>query len=324
MKSNNHLKSPKLLILSEMVQEYINMPNFIIISQDDKNKLYNLKNVASGIIAEWATSIRNGVQYPINEYAKKSGKSQTGFRFHLPDIIETAYLNELTNVENIISFIKNLPYIEHYSIGYSALFEKMKSNDHLNSYQLLMLAFRVKESMQFPNYHKLEQNYKDKFEHIKQSLASNVINFVWGSRSKCTLINAYFGEYLYSSGGWYSYRVYTWIPGTIDDSLYWKIEGSDMSNAYFNIKNIENHRFLDGMQDSYDGNENRKVFTSRNPSSAQPRWRIIPDDGYFLLKSKSYLYADRRMDASRRYVYIWESNNVPDSVKLQNRWHIIC
>ena len=83
MQSNDHLTSPKLLVLSEMVNEYINMSTFDTASQGDKNKFYNLKNVGSKIITEWATNIRNGRYDAINEHAKKLGRYYTSFNFHL-------------------------------------------------------------------------------------------------------------------------------------------------------------------------------------------------------------------------------------------------
>lgn len=331
MESNNHLNSPKMLILSELIKEYISMSNYINISQEDKNKFSSLKSSlktdVDEIILGWSNKVRSVNYEQIVLFPKgKSYRYNNVFHIYLPDIIKVSYSNSLSNVENILTFVRDMPYIEHYSIALSCLFDGMKNNNHLDSYQLLMLAFRVKESQEMPNYPNIQQRYKDNFESIKGNLTQSVIYLTWHNH-QCTIKNYHFGSNLCASKISYDEdrrRVFSCINS--EDYPRWVFE--PINNAkYFRIKNYDLGEYLYAAGDyfNYD-KDRRRVFTWKKKNSiSNGEWRITPSNGELLIFNthyKDYLYAaDMKYDNNHREIFTWIPGN---NIYQKGKWKAEC
>lgn len=264
----------------------------------------------------------NKDQKQIIDFAKNYPDS---FQICLGEIVKKSYEGNLKNVENVLLFVRNLPSIELAGEAFSTLHEEMKKNNYLNSYQLMMLAYRVKEFMEMRNYPKLIPAYKDLFTNLKNKFPSSVVKLI----SKCTIKNKHYGEYLYSGSYFREYWVYTWIPGNIDTDCYWKFETKDNAIT-FTLKNTYYERYLYNHPHTHT-NEKRYVcsvdldFAKKNSHN----WRIIPtQDGNFEIMSNyfnEYMYndGDKRND-KRRQVFLWIPSVVPYSVKSERLWEIDC
>src|SRR5699024_719371 len=88
--------------------------------------------------------------------------------------------------------------LENCAISYLALFKEMKANNHLDSYQLIMLAHRVKSAMIDRRYEKLDDRFKQRLVTLKDSLPSSVRELIWCEQ--CRIKNAQNGEYLFATG----------------------------------------------------------------------------------------------------------------------------
>ncbi|KAL7023401.1 hypothetical protein ACKWTF_012592 [Chironomus riparius] len=251
MKSNGNSNSLKLLILAKMVHETINMPNFINISQDNKIRLFNLTNVSNTVITKWAEDIRTKyVEKFYNENDLFAFEHRETFLFHLPDIIKSAYSNDLNIIYKIITFIKSLPTVNDHKIGYTALYENMKINNHLNGVALLMLSYRIERTMDYIDRQHNYLNY-GKLEDIKESLPFHVKRFVWSDRYRCTIYNNYYREPLYTASSWHRYSVFTWVPSNVDPDAYWMFEDTELFD-YFKITNLDKKRNLVVSKDRFD------------------------------------------------------------------------
>src|SRR5699024_563326 len=83
-------------------------------------------------------------------------------------------------------------WLKNFAISYLALFNEMKANNHLDSYQLIMLAYRVKSAMEDTKYENLDEQFKQRLVTLKDSLPSSVRELIWG---ECRIKNAQNGEY---------------------------------------------------------------------------------------------------------------------------------
>lgn len=71
-------------------------------------------------------------------------------------------------------------------MSYESLFQSMKDNGHLDSYELVMLAYDIKATMDASNYHKVEATERDRFSNLKNNLPVLVRNLIWNGKY-CTV-----------------------------------------------------------------------------------------------------------------------------------------
>lgn len=182
-----------------------------------------LKARVATILDAWANSIRSKQYEKIAEYDKKYVAT---FRYNLGKLIEKTYGNDLAQAKTIMEFIDKLPYVQEFAMSYFSLFQKMKENNHLDSQELITLAYRVKRDMDSylsiltPEFQKL---YTD----VKSNLPIAVRSLIWNGQS-CTIKNIHHNEYLYAASS-YRFddnrrRVFTWSPGGSVTQGYWKID----------------------------------------------------------------------------------------------------
>jgi hypothetical protein len=203
LKSNDQFYNPKTLVV------------FWAIARSgcgSKGYLKSLKieELKADLIETLASNIRDNNYEQFKEFEKKySHILEDSFG----ELVKEAYANRLSNAETLIKFIRELNYIPSYIVGLNSLFDQMQSNGHLDSYQLVMLAYRVKELMEMPNYPNVDQEYKDMAESLKSKLPDNVRQLIWHG-SRCTIKNKRHNENLYVEGDAYKsndyHNVFTW------------------------------------------------------------------------------------------------------------------
>ncbi|XP_046406135.1 uncharacterized protein LOC124171035 [Ischnura elegans] len=341
------------VLLDEMrKKDHLSSPNVLIVAHAAKSCMGEtfMKPYVRGVIDAWAHKVRiNKDNAYIIDFDRKHWDE---FRANLPDLIDKAYVNELSNVENVIMFVRQLPYIEDGIIGYSSLFNKMRSNGHVGSYQTLILANIIKEYMEMTNYPNVKQYYKDMFNTLRSNLPNSVKGLIWSSRNGCKIYNPYYGEYLsvykpppplhlylnpvaslavaswaiYSlSSAKYKIRTRDLVP-TDNDDFHWELDMLE-KGKYFKIKNIHHDFFLLSSDEKYNS-ERRHLGYGTCGHCVDTKWRLEPEGDNFLIRSLShdnYLYADyNKGNNGKRFVFGWSSNSIPDSVKKERRWRIVC
>ncbi|MCT4697242.1 hypothetical protein [Candidatus Cardinium sp. TP] len=339
MNKQNHLTSPKVLIVSDAVKGCMK-------SSDLYN---NLEKYVATIIDAWAYKVSN------NDYEQFIERLKEGYGQFFDDrwsrIIEKAYANKLYNAERILKFIRGLPYINQTARSLTALLNQMGKSGHLHSYQLLMVADKIKQELDFVNNDSNSvyvsgdrQYYKKAYEDLKESLPSSVRGLIWSSRSSCVIQNNAYLEYLYASyctgcAG----LPFTWVPGGFDGYSYWELRMYN-NGKYFTMRNTAMSRYLHQSAGNPSfipysmGIDKTRSFVDASDASLSfgdsNKWRLIPtdDNKYLILNvaSNGYLYADNaKLDPfadpnKRRYVLLWQSSSVPDSVKKERKWSIDC
>ena len=277
MKSNNHLSSPKMVILSSLVQECISMPNFIIVSQEGKNKLLALRTCADTVISKWTDQIRGGNYEKIKLFSMRTGLYRTSFKSHIPNIMKFAYSNRLSNTESILNFIPNLYNLDHRAVALSYLFEGMKINNQLDSYQYLMLAYQVKSDMDSPFYDTLKKDMKNMFENIKSSFKEGLRALLY---NPCLIIESrrHPGYALYGRdiGTIYTFPLLNFGN---TKNIRWKVGPSD-HGRYFSFRNTENDLYLYSEEEEVNG-------VTWNKGSYDFRyWQLYPIGESFKIQNK--------------------------------------
>jgi hypothetical protein len=259
-------------------------------------------------------------------------------RDNLGELISQAYANNVANAEAIINFIRNLNYLQNSIACSSFLFEQMQRNGHLDSYELIMLAYRIKELMEMEDYRALDQKYKDKAINIKINLPNSVLRLVWFGW-RCTIINKHHNEYLYAAGNYYVIsgkyrRVFAWRSGEHpgEKEAYWDFvpynnsESLEIKSTYYNESMLS-----DADNSSYDA-ERRKILTMKDGFLSK-FWRIEPvnDAKYFRIFNtyyNDYLYADGELrhvfDSERRNVFTWKRGDMYGTKLEESKWIINC
>lgn len=339
--------SPKVLILAKKVKQTIIMNLFNVpqVRQESEVALNDLENEletkVSGIITRWASNIRSDNYQQIIEFADNYSSI---FTSHIIDLIDEAYANNLENVDVILNFSRDLPNIGHDIIVYPALFTKMKSNNHLDSYQLIKLAYRIKEVMGMSIYSSISQDNKSILENLKDNLPRSVRNLIWFGWM-CTLKNKRHNEYLYAAGGFYSigkYRnVFSWrSEAHTGEQGYWDLEPYDansfkIKSRYYNeyLLSSGSDSIVPGGNTPYD-QYRRKIFTYKGGEAfVSSLWRITPVDNarfftMFNTHYKEYLYADgdwqHAYDLERRNIFTWIAGTPGDIMWEESKWQKNC
>jgi hypothetical protein len=304
-------------------------------------KRINIQELKADLIETLASNIRNNNYEQFEEFDENHGSI---LRDNLGELVRQSYANRLSNAETLIKFIQDLYSIESSIVGLDSLFDRMQNNGHLDSYQLVMLAYGVKELMEMPNYPKVDQKYKDLAENLKSKLPDNVRQLIWHG-SRCTIKNKRHNEYLYAEGDGYKsndyHSVFTWKPE--DHPGYganWKFVPYNNAEKFYIKSRKHDEEYIismggtsnsAGTADPYDA-ERRKIFTTEGKWS-QSYWRIEPVENgqYFRIYStyrNEYLYADgderHAHDAKRRNVFTWRGSSMGYDHMQECKWEIDC
>ncbi|XP_046403456.1 uncharacterized protein LOC124169036 isoform X2 [Ischnura elegans] len=337
-------------------KDHLSSPNVLIVAQAARRCMGEtfMKSYVERVLDTWANKVRtNKDDALIIDFGIKNW---IAFRAYLPDLIDKAYENELSNVENIIFFVDKLYYLQDRAIGYLALFNKMRFNGHVKSYQTLTLANKVKECMHMYYYPRIEQHYRDMFITLRSYLPNSIKRLIWGNKTYCTIFNVHHGEYLNvnvkvtiprlhcNQAGChgtrsYSYEVYTerleamrrYLPSLSPsmppgEIFHWELDTLE-KGKYFRIKNKQYDMFLLSSEEKYNS-EKHHIRIGTCGDCVDTRWRLEPEGDNFLIRSPrhdNYLYVDHENEYFRGHtVFGWSSRSVPDSTKMKMIWRIEC
>uniref|UniRef100_A0A336KYX1 CSON001661 protein n=1 Tax=Culicoides sonorensis TaxID=179676 RepID=A0A336KYX1_CULSO len=284
---------PNIFILKNEVE---NLPDTVPLMVNFKNQV---RLVNERILELWASNIRRSNTGHIKAFSLIENKI---FENMILDLIQTSYDEEITNFEKFV-------YLEDRAIGFVSLYNTMDENNDLETTELLTLATYIRKLI---DTSELPESHRNKLTTIKYRLKYSVRNLIWSSRTKCTIKNVKYSEYLYTASEWRDYWAYTWVPGVEDVDTYWELDDIMCNGKYFTIKNTYEKRFLYCLADKYN-DQRREVATSSSSSRYQSHWILTPQGDNFLLLNRyfyDYLYADyNQRDMDRRYVFSWIPSN---------------
>ncbi|XP_055681235.1 uncharacterized protein LOC129788863 [Lutzomyia longipalpis] len=324
MQANNHLNSPEMLVLSGTLSQCMNSSE--LLTKVDANVLK--------ILDSWANKIQKTNDHKqIIAFAKKY---YSPFKTKLDELILKAYDKNLSNVEKILEFIRSLPYINHGIVGLDALFNGMSSNKHFDSYELVMLAYRIKEFMDMPNDPKgPQQNEHDNIiRKLKNNLPNSVQRLIWHG-DECSVKNRAHNEYLFgsriqldSSRG----KIFTWKEGVKTIESFWEFETEDNAKS-FSMKNTHWDKYMYAANFSKNYARRWVLYWKEGGKVNQGFWKLKPVNNakYFTIKNTKhdeYLYADgnkrQSHDSKRRGVYTWRNGDLKGVMVQEGQWEINC
>jgi Ricin-type beta-trefoil lectin domain-like len=284
------LNGPQMFILSNITKEINIISKNFSVSIEDEKKMLPLITCADKIISQWSSIIRGDSHSKKNIFKiiKNFKKDQGSFLNNFWDqIIEESY-KKIDDVENILSFIRGLPYITNTARAIKALFQQMSIKKHLNSYQFLMLAYKLKTELDFVNEHAYgggygndgAQYFLSTYKLIKYHLPLSIRVLLWDSyifigskiHSNYTLYGSTYGNiYTYPSKNYEN-----------DDNQKWNVTVHD-NGRYFQFKNQENGRFL------YSDDDNAHTASSSSTND-NFYWQVnlIENENYVYIKNKKW------------------------------------
>jgi hypothetical protein len=295
-------------------------------------KSLKIQESKANLIATLASNIRNNNYQQYKKFDKNHGRI---LRDNIGELVRQAYANSLSNAETLINFIRDLYSISSSIVGLNSLFDQMQNNGHLDSYQFIMLVYRVKQLMEMPYYPTVEQQYKEMAENLKSKSPYSVMRLIWGG-SKCTVINKHHNEYLYAAGLWYKtwdgFRaVFTWRPKDHpgEKEAYLDFEPFNTAKEFYIRSNYYDEYIISPNGTPYDS-ERRKIYT-KSGKWRNSYWRIEPVENaqYFRIYNtyrNQYLYADEKHehDAERRNVFTWSGGSMYGDRLEESKWKINC
>nr|CAH7736422.1 unnamed protein product [Callosobruchus chinensis] len=328
---NMEQNSYKVLVLDMHVLKTIKKLNDDSIAA----RLYKLKNKlvtqVSKVVARFVQKIRQNINEDIIEFA--TDYSDT-INFYMDQIIMETYASSIKNVKIIINFILSLPDISNEAEAYAALLQAMRYYNDLDSYELLMLAYRIKEVMDKNGSRPLGQHYKDKLKALKNDLPSSVKRLLW-SGHECKIRNYNRREYLYASGDGIAYdrerrRVFTWRPGDQVIECKWKITPRDNGSSFL-IQNTHYHyEYLYAASGRFAWDADRRnIFTWRMRNEVDNGyWKLKPRNNAETFEIRNTYYSNECLyaagdgiawDTRRRRVFTWR-----DPEFCPGYWEIDC
>ncbi|XP_044739555.1 uncharacterized protein LOC123300942 [Chrysoperla carnea] len=328
MDSKKDLNSLKIILLENGIRNSL--------AKDNLTSVYSNVDIYSNKIKDlWVDIILyNRKDTKLESFAKNYSNY---FSDILYELVEKAFKENTSKFDNIINFIRDLPYLEQNIIGYKSLFEEMQNQDVLNG--ILKLAYFIKKSMEMKIFSDIDENYKIMFINLKSSIPSWARKIIWDG-DKCKLKNHRWDQYLYADGNHFygsnRRHVFTWQNGkpesVMDAESQWKFETRDQGDS-FTIKNVGWNEYLYAASNPFAFDKDRRsVFTwGTQESVLQSYWKIIPTDAENCVSlqntyHKEYLYADGgiQWDSSRRRVFTWRVGQ-PEGVMIQeSEWNLEC
>lgn len=250
----------------------------------------------------------------------------------LEQLITKGYANDSKSADDLMNVCMYLPDPRDTSACLTFLYFQIKQNQRIDSYELITLAYKVKE---FTDNPKINTEYKYQLNSLKNDLPKTVQNLLWNGQN-CILRNKHWGEYLFAARG-FDYdasrgRVFsrTQILFT-DEQENWIFEPRD-NGKVFAIKNSDyGQYFYPAADDLSFSSERRRVFIWKRYWLDPGSWKIktVDNGKYITLLSKDhneYLFADREhvYGMDKRRVFTWRSCETPDWLEEDYRWELIC
>lgn len=316
-----------------------------VLSQTNEASIEFIKHeemveILKSFIRIWKYKARKGYSEEIRNFSTNHFEA---FGAVVGQLVVEAYGENLENAEQIIEFIRELPYINDLIIGYDSLYKQMEKNYHLDSYQLVMLAYRIKETMEMDNYPNMGQDLKVIFNNLYNKLPDALRRLIWNG-DVCTIRNRKHNEYLYESNIYSKpfffttdetrLHVFTWIGGggVAENKGSWKF--SPVQNGkYFTILNRQLSHYLFSSKHNFD-KDRRRVFTwTAGNRVSNGDWKIAPVESgsYFTLTNDhhgqiEYLFADGyfKHDSERREVFTWIDGKPIGDMVQESHWEINC
>lgn len=202
-------------------------------------------------------------------------------------LVEAMYGNNLSNAEKVLQRGRDLPSFQQTGVVYEALWQAMNRNNHLDSYQLLMLAYRIKEHMDMSNYQNLSQKDKDRFEILKNRLPSGVRALLWDSYIYVGS-NRYDNYYLYDQLEPDGSVTYTCNKDTDDAGYKWYVKPKNNGRYFsFHPQTSDNNAIWLGGSNSWQvnpinsgssfffKNRNNRILDSGNKIDINPFERFL-------------------------------------------------
>lgn len=335
---NLHLVSQKSIgykILVEKIAEkgQLTSSNMIIMDYYVKQENYGELKGIKQMLTIFVDNVINDWIYRIHRYnywghiKLFAVKYPNEFSSIIDNFIRKFYGN---NVSNAGWIIKNFP--KSFSIqitaeGFISLYSEMERNQHLDSYELVQLAYAIKKCIEITNLPKQLQIFNSLYYTKIPRAVRTILSL------KCMLKNKKWDEYLYAAANDLAFdyerrRVFTWRPGDSPGrDGHWLFESED--GVTFRIKNMYYHEYLYAAYDNiaYDSIR-RRVFTWR-PGYREGSWKIKPMDNgrYITLLSteyNEYLYPDGMyiFNGRRRNVFTYRRHDTPTWFQEEHRWAV--
>jgi hypothetical protein len=278
------------------------------------------------VIAELASAIGQKSFTLAIQYAANFG---IHFTSYAPEIIKTAFNNNVNNIKKILFFVKQLASAHHDVDVYSALLTEMKKQNALKDYNAILFAVSMQQTMRKNSFTHMSENDKQRFLAIKNSLPENVRNIV----AKQVLIkSAYFKEYLFTDFtnviDTDRRQIYTAKSKSHEGNQFrWTLDAPESFTNGFSIRNAKE----DYMYAAYNGynadKDRRKVFMwmplENIDESGEWVMEPVANSNKFLIKHRKrneYLYPldDGQNSDPNRKVYTW----IPGGCDSQCEWEI--
>jgi hypothetical protein len=287
MRINNHINRVQMFTLSDLVNEQMDKPDYMKLSQENKNKFLSVKDCADTIVADWAAKIRRSQIKEIKDFLiNYKGDCGAFVNNFWGQIIKESY-ESINYATTVISFMNELPCISSIARFMNALYEEMKKRGHLDSSPFLMLAHTLKINSDIANrvvegtYGKDGRQYvRNTFENIKNQLPDAIIALLWNDSIRilnsripqCALIG--------NSNGYVYTDKLTFKP--LFGHQIWNVS-TIYSGQYFSFENQGARRYLCAREHNVDGRYNYRSDVER---SCYWELRPIENGKFFVFRNR--------------------------------------
>lgn len=286
--------------------QQVSRNNSQIVNNSLADGLKSKRSKRSTSVQTIVAGIRNGqIESAVEQFNQLNDDSYIGW------IIKSAY--DVEHLDKLLKFSRRLPKIPQSVIAYEAINNEIYRYKDWHSHRYIMLAYKVKEAMEMPNYKNIQQEYKNRILNLQKSMSKGVQAIIWAP--KVCIKSVYRNEYLFASNKLYDddrRRVFLWTPGNQVSNGEWILEPAE-DGEYFYIKNTYYNEYLYTpffKLDAFD----RFVFTwIPGGIVTRGRWRIEPDasgDRFYLknvefgeyLESNNYTWDSDRWKATTSFL----------------------
>lgn len=320
MYKNNDLTNPQIILFYLNLKELTNSTSFDKMAPEHKNRFIILRNALEFASHQIVDQLGSQIRCDGLDKSVKENFTINNFEHSFHRIVRSAYQNNLLNFQNVLKFVNELCDIELKLIGFTSLFNEMKENDHLETSEILQLAFSLKEVMDS----EISPELKEKFVLLKECFPAGANLIIWNRVCLRNIKDKH--EYLYPFWQLPDIKVdnktlLSWIKneGKFKEG-YWVFKAVD-GGKHFTIQNDYYKEYISSSTLSlYHDNIGHRVFTrldvNLNPESF--KWTIKEKgDSVFTIKNyynNEYLYASRdTFDHDRRYVFTWKYVNLDNA-----------
>lgn len=206
----------------------------------------------------------------------------------LPQLVSNRYAGNVSNVEKLLDVIANLPNVKHKMIGYTSLYDEMKANTHLESYELTEIVVQLRAINST-----VASAASDQIPPPLMAKYTQLVDTVWpiyhivGRNTSCSFRNLKYNRTLHGRSTWIDlnlsghdtfWSVYT-VPGT----------------AMFDTRG--GNRWYSSVDEIFSASK-RSVKYAWKDFELFSQWKLVPVNGgkYFRILNAMFnevLFADR-------------------------------